>query len=301
MKSQGRYTMKALLFLIPMNYVMGANIEHENSLEYLNQAKPGLTAEIFAPGIISKSNEHEFGSIFSKDGKTLFYAVDVKGKAEIRYTTAKGGKWTKPEIILSHHKYGFNDPFLSPDESKLYYISDRPVNNEGEQKDFDIWFSDKKHGGWSMPINAGSIINSMMNEYYISFTKNETMYFSSNKKGGDNYDIYSSKKINGVYQKPERLSESINSRAYEADVFIAPDESYIIFCSIRKGGFGEGDLYISFKSKDGHWTAAKNMGSVINSDAHELTPFVSHDGKYLFYTKNADIYWVSTKIINTLK
>ena len=83
--------------------------------------------------------------------------------------------------------------------------------------------------------------------------------------------------------------------------FIAPDESYMIYCSIRKDGLGKGDLYISFKDNKGDWSEAVNMGNSINTENHELCPFVSADGKYLFYTSNGDIYWVSTKILNGYK
>jgi len=39
----------------------------------------------------------------------------------------------------------------------------------------------------------------------------------------------------------------------------------------------------------------------INTKNHELCPYVTSDGKYLFYTSNEDIYWVSTKIISQIK
>jgi hypothetical protein len=42
------------------------------------------------------------------------------------------------------------------------------------------------------------------------------------------------------------LSDFINTPHYEADVFIDPGESYIIFCANRPDGLGEGDPYISF-------------------------------------------------------
>ena len=97
------------------------------------------------------------------------------------------------------------------------------------------------------------------------------------------------------------LGEAINTEAYEADVFITPDESYMIFCSIRENGFGRGDLYISFNAESGQWKPAINMGYPINTPHYEYCPFVTKDGKYLFYTSQQDIYWVSTEIIEQLK
>ncbi len=43
------------------------------------------------------------------------------------------------------------------------------------------------------------------------------------------------------------------------------------------------------------------MGPAINTDGHELCPFVSRDGKYLFFTRDGDIYWVSAAIIDRLR
>lgn len=282
-----------LLLIIPRN-------DSDERLKYLKQKPPSATPEIFAPGMISKEGQYEFGSVFNKDATEFFYGVNVNGKEEIRYSKLIGENWSTPKTILSHERYGYNDPFLSPDENRLYFISQRTLDGLGKPKDYDIWYAERMDDSWSSPINAGSSINSNGNEYYISFTNDGTMYFSSNKVGS-NFDIYASKFVNGKFQEALPLSDSINTPDYEADVFIAPDASYIIFCGTRKEGFGRGDLYISFKNTDGTWSKSVNMGDRINTKGHELCPFVSHDGKYLFYTSNQDIYWVSTSILEQYK
>lgn len=275
------------------------------SAKYLNQKPPGLTPEKFAPGLISLDNQNEFGSIFSRDGGEFYYAIDVEGKAEIQMMKFKNNVWTEPEKLLVHEKYSYNDQFLSPDENRLFFISDRPLSGTGEKKDYDIWYVKKEGDNWSKPINVGNTINSAKNEYYVSFAKDGTMYFSSNiEASGDNksnYDIYASKEKNGEFQKPVKLSPVINTPRYEADVFIAYDESYLIFCGDLPEGYGKGDLYISFKNEDGSWTKPKNMGKVINTAGHELCPFVTKDGKYFFYTSNKDIYWVDATVIKSLR
>ncbi len=295
---------KNILFLLLFG-VLILPIRAQEPLLYLKQNPPSITPVIFAKEIISKDNEYEFGSVFSKDGTEFFYGVDVGGRTEIRYTRLENDSWTPPKVIISHDTYGFNDPFLSPEENKLYYISEMPKNEKDNTKDHDIWYSKKEQNGWSEPINAGDQINTSKNEYYMSFTKDGTMYFSSNvdsEKGVDhNFDIYASKNISGVFQKPEKLSNAINTNAYEADVFVAPDESYIIFCAIRKEGLGRGDLYISFRNNDDTWTQSKNMGPLINTKNHELCPFVTQDGKYFFYTSNKDIYWIDAKILDQFR
>jgi hypothetical protein len=56
------------------------------------------------------------------------------------------------------------------------------------------------------------------------------------KEGKNNYDIYSSVFRSGKFQPPVRLTSSVNSPHYEADVFVSPDESYLIFAANRPGG-----------------------------------------------------------------
>lgn len=275
--------------------------------DFMGQTDPGLKPQIFANNFIS-TEESEFGSVFNKDNTEFFYAVDVdrNGKNEIRYSKLMGNKWSQPKTILAHETYGYNDPFLSPDEQRLYFISKRPLDGKGEMKDFDIWYVERLDNAWSEPINAGPHINSTANEYYISFTEDGTMYFSSNVNAPEerewyDFDIYSSKYINGEFQKAVPLGKPVNTEDYEADVFVDPDEQYLIFCGTKAGGYGRGDLYISFKKEDGTWSKSVNMGDAINTKHHELCPFVTMDGKYLFYTSDQDIYWVSTKIFDKIR
>lgn len=272
---------------------------------YLGQKPPGPEPEKFAPGVISKPDEHEFGSVFSSDGTEFYYGVDMDGKAEIRFTYLKDGAWTDPEPLITHDHFSFNDPFLSPDESKMYYISNSPRDDSGEPKDYDIWYSERNDSGWSEPIHAGDSINTDANEYYISFTNEGSIYFGSNSAAGEgrnhDYDIYKSEFEDGNFKAPVGLEETINSRFYEADVFISPDESYMIFSSIRREGLGQGDLYISFNDEEGNWQEAQNMGELINTNGHELCPFVTKDGRYFFYTSDGDIYWVDAGILQNYR
>lgn len=297
--------MRMILFITAMLTLSESSSDAQLLPKYLDQPAPGLKPVIFAPGLVSTPEQYEYGSVFSKNGEEFFYGVDLGGRAEIRYMKKNRTGWTKPATLVSGEGYSCNDPFLSPDQSKLFFISDMPKDGLGSKKDYDIWYVKREGDHWSKPINSGSNINSDKNEYYMSFTVNGTMYFSSNVNATEdnkmNYDIYFSKYVGGNFQPPVKLSDSINTNRYEADVFIAPDESYVIFCADRAEGKGKGDLYISFKKKDGTWSKSKNMGETINSPLHELCPFVSSDGKYFFYTSNKDIYWVDAKVLSSFK
>jgi Tol biopolymer transport system component len=276
------------------------------SAGYLGQKPPGPTPVVFAPGIVSQKEHYEYGSVFSRNGKEFFYAVIINSKPQIRCIRFEENAWTAPKTIIGSDLYEYNDPFLSPDDNRLYFISDRPADGQGKKKDFDIWYIERKGNSWSdVPVNAGPGINSAKNEYYMSFTNAGTMYFSSN---GDSkpanekdYDVRFSRNIKGKFQTSQKLTNGVNTEHYEADVFVSPDERFLIFCTERPDGQGQGDLYISFKSPTGEWQKAKSLGNIINTGAYEFCPFVTSDGKYFFFSRDGDIYWVEAKFLTALK
>jgi hypothetical protein len=93
----------------------------------------------------------------------------------------------------------------------------------------------------------------------------------------------------------------VNTTGYEADVYVDPNETYLIYCSNRPGTIGRGDLFISYKNADGSWTPSKNMGKEVNEDRTEYCPFVTPDGKYLLFTAKGDIRWIDAGIIEKLR
>lgn len=279
--------------------------ETDDQMTYFGQKTPEQTRTLFAPHLVSKPERYEFGSVFSKNGRAFFIGIDKGTQSVILHSILEDGVWSTLAPLLTDEPYSYNDPMLSPDENRLYFISNRPLLEGETKEDFDIWYVERQGSGWSAPIHGGHEINSLSNEYYISFSTDGTMYFASDRDltsgGQKNFDIYLTEANNGIFQKPVKLPAAINTQAYEADVCIAPDASYLIFCGKRRDGMGKGDLYISFKNENGEWTTAQNMGSQINTIHHELCPFITQDGKYLFYTSNQEIYWISTDILEGMR
>lgn len=264
--------------------------------------------KIFALNKISIKEEYEFGSALSENYKKIYFGVrlDSNWKAEIRESELINGEWNTPKRLDLDPRYTYNDPFLTKNEDKIYFVSNMPLNRTDEPKDFDIWYLEKTDIGWSEPIHTGNNLNSDKDEYYITISENGTIYFASNRhtiSDDDywNFDIYYSEFINGKYQDPIRLDDKVNGIFFECDPYISPDESYLIFCSTRPGGFGKGDLYISFKNKEMKWSKPINMGTNINSEFHEFCPQVTKDEKYLFYTSNGDIFKIEVNIIKMYK
>ena len=94
------------------------------------------------------------------------------------------------------------------------------------------------------------------------------------------------------FAKPEILTPNLNG-TYP---FVAPDESYIVYCSGKMR-----DLVVSFHQPDDSWTEAQLIFYQQEQYWIQGFPIVSPDGQYLFFTADHDIYWVSAEIIKNLK
>lgn len=272
---------------------------------YFGQSPPGDSAVVFAPGIISLPNRVEQNIVFSPDGKECFFnewAADYS-YAKIYYTKYEKKIWT-PLVEASFSIGHFaSSPFFSADGKRVYF---HYANYSGKEP-YDIWMVQRTSNGWSEPIHLPSPINSDFKDGSYSETKDGIVYFCSNRPGGlDNKgDIWRTRQIPGEPLKVENLGATVNSSAWEAGPCIALDESYLIFTSERPGGYGYSDLYITFKKEDNSWTTPVNMeiskAGINLKKAATGSASLSPDGRFLFFSRSGDIYWVSTKIIDDIK
>jgi hypothetical protein len=185
----------------------------------------------------------------------------------------------------------------------------RPSEVKKEMKnDIDIWVMNRESDGWDIPQLLEETINSNCMEYYPSISSNGTLYFGRNDSALTRGDIYSSKLMNNKYAIPEKLPEVVNLPGSSFNAFISSDETFLIFSTyLEDRSYWHSDLYISFKDKNGEWIEPQNFGEPINSRGNELSPWVSHDGKFLFFAstrldstgqnKDHHIFWVDASVL----
>jgi hypothetical protein len=297
---------------------------------YLGQKPPGMTPEIFAPGIISTGYDERI-AVFAPGGRELYYALWGAPHGVVLHMREINGRWTKPEVAPFSGLYQ-GDFNMSADGNRIVFSSNSPFAGVGKPQDnYYSWIVERTATGWGKPQPFAPMINSPASFAGCpTIADNGNLYFFSDRFGGVGCeDIWMSRLINGNYEEPQNLGESINSEDFENDPFIAPDESYIIFTRIDKQRKGDADLFIGFRRSDGTWIKAINMGYRINSKGWEFCPTVSPDGKYFFFTStrrifnpyseiplsynrkleilnspgngSEDIYWVDAEIIRRCK
>jgi Tol biopolymer transport system component len=256
-------------------------------------AKPMTEPRVFAEGTLC-TGDYESHPAFTPDGKTIYF---LKNNPNFTFWTIvvshfEGGRWTTPDVAPFSGQYSDADPFITPDGKRFYFISSRPINRtagEPPKDDLDIWVMERTARGWSEPVNLGAPVNSPGNEWYPTIATSGTIYFGSDREGGKGRtDLYRSRLVNGKYIEAENLGEPFNTQFNEFEPLIAPDESFLIFmCGGRADARGGFDLYLSY-NRNGAWTKPVNLGDKINSSGNELSPKISPDGKYFFWTSTRD-------------
>lgn len=260
---------------------------------YLGQKPPGLIPEPFAPGLVTTLN-WEIDGVFTPDLKEFYFIREVGEKEEdkkmefvvIQY---KNNQWQ--DSVISPR---VGQPFISPDGKKMHLgrrYQERTGTGWSEIKKLDTVFM-------KIPIMR------------LTASANGTYVFDEMSEQGN---LRYSRLIDGNREEPKSFGKQINTGKSNAHPFIAPDESYILWDGRRDSGYGNADIYVSFRQKDGSWSEAINLGEKINTKASEYGASVTPDGKYLFFNRNVgnvkptdkyentDMFWVDAQVIETLR
>ena len=253
---------------------------------YLGQKPPGLKAEVFAPGIVTTEHVELFGS-FTPDIKE-FYFMRNGGKyqkATLVVIQYKNNRWV--ESVVSPAEASVGEPSISPDGNTLY---------------LDYRYIERTDSGWSAVKSLGAPFTDIP-IMRLTASTNGTYVFDEREEIGT---IRYSRLIDGKRQAPKAFGKEINTGKWIAHPFIAPDESYLIWDSEREGGYGDSDLYVSFRQADGTWGPAINLGEDINTERENIYGSVTPDGKYSFFhtylgNGKANIFWADAQVIENLR
>lgn len=287
-------TIKFLILTIFMSYntVLAQEIGKSDAgsprLEgpYLGQKPPGMVAEPFAPGIISTTG-WEVEGVFAPGMKEFYYTTSVNEpfRPTVIGFRQENNIWKKYTEFPRRGEIAF-----SPDGTRMHMARG---------------YKDRMGNGWSARKSLDSSFQEIQIMRLTASSKATYVFDEVGMPGGDGIIRYS-RLVDGQREAPRAFGKEINTGRMNAHPFIAPDESYIIWDGEREEGFGDSDIYISFRQTDGSWGDAINMGDKVNSDKWDSYATVTPDGKYMFFNRaidkdNIDIYWIDAKIIEELR
>ncbi|CAN5586743.1 hypothetical protein BH11BAC5_BH11BAC5_15540 [soil metagenome] len=255
---------------------------------YFGLKKPGEKPEVFAKGLLADSGIVLGRVGFSSDGKEFYYTYarhwfDSRGSGT-KQKIFNGKQWKKPTVLFKD----LANPALSSDGKKMFL-----GGNSSE-----VWEAHRTNDGWSKPV---VVHNKIYGLYNFQPVNSGVYYAGSNanagsKKDYSTYDFCKFSILNGD-TLVESLGTPLNTNGFDGDLFIAPDESFMIISANETPTY-ECELFISFRKPDLTWTNPQSLGADINSGAaHRFGQYVTPDKKYLVYTKgtsekDCNFYWL---------
>jgi outer membrane protein OmpA-like peptidoglycan-associated protein len=301
--------------LLPRGYENNSNVnyrigvcylnmpgEKQKSIPYFQKAVTNVTAK-YKEGIFKETKAPYdawlyLGNAYRIDNQ-LENAVQCyqKYKELLKDPKSEGSKYADQQIIACNNakkaqenpvyviqdnlgdaintEFSDFNPVVSADENIMVYMTALKFYNA-------LKFSKKVDGKWTEPINITPEVQSDGNQYTNSLSKDGTQLYL-NMEDNFNSDILVSNYQNGRWSKSEPLNKNINTKFWESHASISPDGGSLYFTSNRKGGYGDMDIYMSRKNGTGDWGEALNLGPAINTELNEDNPFLSEDGKVLYF------------------
>jgi Tol biopolymer transport system component len=192
-----------------------------------------------------------------------------------------------PTLNTASNEYS---PVLSLDESTMFFTSPRvrPDSSNSKIIDFmtmqykdDIYATFKNEEGvWMEPELLN--LNTDAHDAAISVSPDGQTLFIYRDNFGDG-QLLESTLIGETWSEPLMLGSDINTAAWETHATVSADGNTLLFVSDRNGGVGKRDIYRCVKLPNGEWSRALNIGTQVNTIYDEDAPFLTADGKTLYF------------------
>jgi outer membrane protein OmpA-like peptidoglycan-associated protein/tetratricopeptide (TPR) repeat protein len=223
---------------------------YNTSLGY--DERPLTESQRFSKTLNSKY--HEGSAVFTTDGNRIIFTRNNYSKNQYRtsesginklklYTAEQiNGNWTNlEELPFNSDEYSTGHPALNPDNTLLYFSSDRPGGEGGA----DIYVSRFENGNWTEPVNVGPEINTKGNEMFPFVDPMGNLYFSSDGHAGlGDLDIfYAPMESYAKAKKSINVGAPINSSKDDFGLITDAERTTGYFSSNRKEGGKDDDIY----------------------------------------------------------
>lgn len=267
-------TMPEILYYAAKAYHF--NGEYEKAIEFYN---------IFLNKVKNNKKGMELRQEVIREIEICNNGVDLRGK-----TTAKNATVTNmgPNVNSDYPDYV---PVVTNQEDLILFCSRRPP---GKKKNLDglyfedIFYTTNKNGTWQQAEVIDKSSGYLSKE--INDGKSHEAPIALSPDGNTLY-IYkensvwkSTKDQNGKWSVPIRMNQNVNIGDANPSIYITPDEQEMFIVSVgAEGGYGERDIYYSRKNENGTWDKPVNLGPVINTPYKEDAPYLSKDGKTLYF------------------
>ncbi len=161
-------------------------------------------------------------------------------------------------------------------DSILVYMSEKPFYSA-------IMMTRRRDEKWENPVNITGQLE-VDGDYSITGISSDGTQLFLVKQGEQDKDLYISYFRKARWSPAEKFPEPVNSPWDESHCSISYDNKILCFTSNRPGGTGAMDIYFCERRTDDTWSDPVNPGKPVNSIYSEDTPFLTADGKTLYFS-----------------
>lgn len=180
-------------------------------------------------------------------------------------------------------KYADISPSFFGDNNELLFMSSRASANNDITAEYGVYHSERiDELNWKLPtrIEVFGVYNLLNAKVEVVNQDGRAFVY---RDGRLRYSEPEGSEWSGL----KTFDSKIRSSMIESHFFINDDED-VIFFSSDKGGEGV-NLYQSRKDPEtGEWSEPSMLPPTINSNYYEDSPYLSHDGKYLYFSSNRE-------------
>jgi Tol biopolymer transport system component len=310
-----KYSARAAYWIGRAHYNMnnyGYALKYAKIAESLSQADDGevfmLLGESYHRQAILDSARMNYDLAEIQLGNAKKRAYDVNQKInEIAFAQSvkNDEPFTEKILVSSKVNSGYDDygATFSNDGKIVYFISRRPDTKGGNiNPDDQRYFEDVYFASWDEDaedwVEASNDIERLNSDGFdaVSYVSpdGKTIYLTVNtsildtKSTTQSSDICVSERTKeDRWNTPKPInSKSVNTSFYDGNPTLTADGNTMYFVSGREGEKSLSDIYVVYK--DGkNWSEAEKLPMSVNSTGNETTPYITPDGKYLFFSSDS--------------
>ncbi len=200
-------------------------------------------------------------------------------------------KLTESSFRPTNSGFDEQNPILGSDGVLYFTIANHPQNIGGKKDPGDIWYSSWSDGQWSAPSHGGNNLNDKGYNAVAGFSSDGNQIFLVNHyyKNGQpsTQGISWSKKIGSAWTFPENIAiPYFLNRSTLLSGQLIEDSGIFVYAAESYDTKGAEDIYVSRRDNAGKWNEPRNLGPIINTTLQELSPSLSSDQKFLYFSSN---------------
>jgi len=225
-------------------------IQHSKNAKVQFNSPKDIFVNNLGPTVNTPYSEHS--PVMSQDDKLLLFTSRSDNMNNVPVATESKGKKDKNKVAADGQYY-----------ENIYET--RRIDDQN----------------WEKPRSLSTVLNGKGHDASIQIFDNDTKLLMY--RNDENGDIMYAEKSGADWTQPKKLNDNINSKAFESDAYITPDGRTIYFSTGKYSEDGTLDIYFSTRQPGGDWGPAKSVGNAINTKYDDDSPFLSRDGKTMYF------------------